>query len=320
MFITLILLISGIVLLVKGADFLVDGASSIARKFRISDLVVGLTIVAFGTSTPELFVNIFSVYNGNTEIAVGNIIGSNIFNIMIILGISSMIYPLYVTVNTVWKEIPLALLAQIILSILAADVLIDRSSSCVISRIDGIILLSFFCIFISYIIECIRSNQKNMVVAEPKFGVFKSVMYILFGLIMLTGGSKFMVTGAVKLALFFGVSESLIGLTIVACGTSLPELATSVVAALKKNADISVGNIIGSNIFNVFFIVGISSVIRPLPFDYKSSIDNIVAVTGSILLFIAMFTGKKKHHFERWEGIVFVVLYFIYLGYLIYRG
>lgn len=315
-----ILLIIGFILLIKGADFLVEGALFIARRLKVSDLVIGLTVVAFGTSTPELFVNIIASMKGNTDIAIGNVLGSNIANIFLILGVSSIIFPLAVGKRTVWKEIPLSLLAAILLGILANDRLIDKSDFSALTRIDGLVFISFFIIFIYYtfgIAKRIGGMEKHLLAKQ--YGLVKSVLLVILGLIGLALGGKWIVDGGVGFALRLGISESLIGLTIIAVGTSLPELATSVVAAFKKNAEIAVGNVVGSNIFNIFFVLGISSIIKPLPFQVKSNIDIGVAILASLLLFLSMFTGKR-HLLDRWDGIIFVALYAGYIAFLIVQG
>ena len=315
-----LLFVVGFVLLIKGADLLVDGSSSVARRFHVSDLVIGLTVVAFGTSTPELFVNLIASIKGDTDIAIGNVLGSNICNIFLILGVSSIIYPLSVTKGTVWKEIPLSLLAALLLGILANDQVIDKSTSSTLTRIDGLVFLSFFIIFLYYsfsIAKSIEGMEEH--VSEIQLGLGKSVLFIISGLIALSVGGKWIVDGAVYMARSFGMSRSLIGLTIVAVGTSLPELATSAVAAYKKNVEIAVGNVVGSNIFNIFFVLGISSVIKPLPFQTKNNIDIVMVIFASLLLFFSMFTGKKRL-LDRWEGIVFVFLYAGYLTFLIIQG
>ncbi|MGD8228146.1 MAG: calcium/sodium antiporter [Desulfobacteraceae bacterium] len=315
-----ILFIVGFGLLIKGADLLVDGASSIARQFHVSDLVIGLTVVAFGTSTPELFVNIIASVKGNTEIAIGNVIGSNICNLFLILGVSSVIYPLTVTKGTVWKEIPLSLLAALILGILANDHLIDNRIPSALTRIDGLVFLSFFLIFLYYsfsIAKKIEGMEDHL--PAKKHGLGKSLLLVILGLIGLSLGGKWIVDGAVHLATRLGMSQSLIGLTIVAVGTSLPELATSAVAAHKKNVEIAVGNVVGSNIFNIFFVLGISSVIKPLPSQMKNNVDIGVVILGSLFLFFAMFTGKRRS-LDRWEGITFLALYAGYILFLIIQG
>jgi len=312
-----VLLIAGFVLLIKGADFLVNGASSIARRFNVSDLVIGLTIVAFGTSTPELFVNIFASIKGNTDIAIGNVLGSNIANIFLILGVSSVIYPLTVTKGTVWKEIPFSLLAILVLGVLANDRLIDKDNASALMRTDGLVLLSFFIIFLYYSGSIAKRIEGMEELVPPKqYGLARSLVWVILGLIGLTLGGKWIVDSAVQLALRFGMSQSLVGLTIVAVGTSLPELATSAMAAYKKNVEIAVGNVVGSNIFNIFFVLAASSIIKPLPFKETNNIDIGMVILAELLLFAFMFTGRKRL-LDRWEGVVFLVIYFTYIGYLI---
>ena len=314
-----ILLLIGFVFLIKGADFLVDGASSIARRFNISDLTIGLTVVAFGTSAPELFVNIVAGAKGTTDIAIGNVLGSNIANVFLILGISAIIYPLAVSKGTVWKEIPFSLLAAFVLAFLANDQLIDKQNHSVLLRSDGLILLSFFIIFLYYSIN-IAFEVKGIDDHAPAkaHGTSKSVGLVVMGLVGLIIGGAWIVNGAVHMALKLGLSQSTVGLTVVAVGTSLPELATSAVAAYRKNVDIAVGNVVGSNIFNIFFILGISAIIHPLPFSIANNIDIGMVILASLLLFIFMFTGKKRS-LDRWEGIVSICIYVIYIIFLIYR-
>ncbi|MBU3925345.1 calcium/sodium antiporter [Patescibacteria group bacterium] len=315
------MVIIGLILLVKGADYLINGASSIARRFKISNLVIGLTIVAFGTSAPELIISTLASLQNNAQIAIGNILGSNIANILLVLGIAAIINPLKIGKNTVWKEIPLSLLAAIVLGIMVNDMLIDNALSSSIARVDGLILWVFFIIFMFYTFGIAKVGNDDSEDLETKkiLGNAKTFLYIAGGLLGLFIGGKFVVDGAVQIAQSFGVSEFLIGLTIVAIGTSLPELVTSVVAALKKNPDIAVGNIVGSNILNVFFILGASAIVNPLPFDPVNNIDIIVTIGASLLLFLAMFVGKK-HLLEKWQGASFLLIYFGYLSFLISRG
>jgi len=311
-----VLLIAGFVLLIKGADFLVNGASSIARRFHVSDLVIGLTIVAFGTSTPELFVNIFASTKGNTDIAIGNILGSNIANILLILGVSSIIYPLTVTKGTVWKEIPFSLLAILVVGVLANDRLIDKSNSSILLRTDGLVLLSFFIIFLYYSASIAKRIEGiEELVPSKQYVLLRSLLWVMFGLIGLTVGGTLIVDGAVQLAMRLGMSQSVVGLTIVAVGTSLPELATSAMAAYKKNVEIAVGNVVGSNIFNIFFVLAVSSIIRPLPFKETNNIDIGTVILAELLLFAFMFTGRRRL-LDRWEGAVFLVLYTAYIIFL----
>jgi cation:H+ antiporter len=311
---TYVLFIIGFVILIKGADLLVDGAASVAKTFNISSIVIGLTIVAFGTSTPELVVNIFASIKGNSEIAIGNILGSNIVNIFFILGISAVIHPIVAKENTAWKEIPLSLLAAILIGVLANDVLIDGGTFSGLTRIDGIVFISFFIIFMYYTfgISKVTGDEENIEIKLLSSG--KAALFILGGLGGLIVGGKWIVDGAVKIAELFDVSQSLIGLTVVAIGTSLPELATSAVAAYKKQADIAIGNVIGSNIFNTFWILGVSAIIRPLPFSRDSDPDILMNIGASTLLFVILFIGKR-HIVERWQGYLMIA---IYIGYIVF--
>lgn len=309
----ILLLIIGFGILIKGADWLVDGASALARKHKISELAIGLTIVAFGTSMPEFVVNTFAAYQLNADIAFGNIIGSNIFNLFAILGIAGLITPLLVQSSTVWKEIPLSFLAAFLLFLLANSVF---SQDQTLSRIDGIILLVFFCFFLYYVFWQLKTENIEVDVTQKKFSNFKIWIFIILGLTSLIVGGRLVVTNSVKIAEILGISQTIIGLTIVAVGTSLPELATSVVAAIKKNNDIAVGNIIGSNIFNIFLILGVSAVIQPLNFNQSFNRDLYLLGFGTILLFIAMFLGKK-HKLDRWEAGVLLLIYIGYTMFLI---
>jgi cation:H+ antiporter len=317
MLITIILLVAGFYLLIKGADYLVEGSSSVAKRFGISDLVIGLTVVAFGTSAPELVVNIISALNGTSDIAIGNILGSNIANVLLILGITGIISPIIVSRSTVWREIPFALLSVLVLGVMANDVIFNNMTESFLSRGDGLILLGFFAIFMYYIFASARSDSSE---AEEesvkKLSSAKSVFFIIVGLTGLVIGGKWVVDSAVSIATLFGLSQAVIGLTVVAIGTSLPELATSVVAARKGKTDIAIGNIVGSNIFNVFWILGITSVISPLAFSAKSNTDILMAIGSVALLLVWMFVGKK-YKLERWKSVVFVLIYVGYLYFLL---
>jgi cation:H+ antiporter len=316
---TYILLIAGFFILIKGADLLVDGASSVATKLNVSSLVIGLTVVAFGTSMPELFVNLFASFQGNAEIAIGNILGSNIANVLLILGVSAIIYPLAVQNTTIWKEIPFSLLAALVLGILANDYLIDHQDHSELTRSDGLVLLGFFIIFMYYVFSIAKKGENPEPENPKQLSNIRSAVYIFLGLVGLVVGGTWIVNGAVKIAGQFGVSEYLIGLTVVAVGTSLPELATSAVAAYKKNTDIAIGNVVGSNIFNIFWVLGLSSVIKPLPFQPSGNLDIMMVIIASILLFVFLFVGKK-HQVEKWQGIFFVILYVVYIVFLVMRG
>ncbi len=306
----ILLLSAGFALLIKGADLLVSGASSIAANYGVSQLVIGLTVVSFGTSTPELAVNLIASFQGNSGITIGNVVGSNIANILLILGISAIIYPLGCQRNTVWREIPFAFLAALVLLVMAADSFFNAGES-LISRGDGIILLLFFIIFLIYVFGIMKEGDEPNVPSE-KLSKGKSIFFVISGLAGLVLGGNFIVDSAVSIARMFSISEAVIGFTIVAVGTSLPELAASAVAAYRKNADIALGNIVGSNIFNIFLILGLSAVVNPIPSGSELNFDFIFLTIVSALLFLFMFTGGKRT-VDRWEGIVFVILYGLYI-------
>jgi cation:H+ antiporter len=316
MIFTIILFLVGFVFLVKGANFLVDGSSSVAKRFRVPEIVIGLTIVAFGTSLPELVVNIIASLQGNADIALGNIIGSNIANTLLILGASAVVYKVTVTRATTWKEIPFTILATIVLFILSMDALVSKQGDSVLTRGDGILLLLFFCIFLYYIFEIIRNNKEPA--SAPQHSTLRSTCYILLGLLGLILGGKWVVDGAVQLAGALGVSERIIGLTIVSVGTSLPELVTSIVAAAKRQHAIAVGNIVGSNLFNIFFILGISAVITPIAVSSIYLFDLLVLV-GSALLLFGMLFAQKNHELRRGHGILLLLCYVGYVVYLVVR-
>ncbi|MBU0707334.1 calcium/sodium antiporter [Patescibacteria group bacterium] len=313
-----LLFIIGFVILLKGADWLVEGASSVAKRFGISGIVIGLTIVSFGTSAPELLVNVIASIQGNNELAIGNILGSNLSNIFLILGIAAIIYPLKLTSNTTWKEIPLSLLAVVVFSLMVNDRLVDGNDFSVLGRIDGFVLLAFFVIFIYYTFG-IGKVQGEKQDHHKEYPSWKAVLMMLGGMIGLALGGKWVVDGAMAIAEKFGMSEAFIGLTIVAIGTSLPELATSVVAAMKKKVDIAVGNVVGSNIFNILWILGLSAVIKPLYFSVSLNFDIMMVTFSTFLLFLFMFVGKKRI-LERWQGISFVAIYVLYIAFLFFRG
>ncbi len=315
---TYILFIIGFILLIKGADYLVDGASALAHRLGVADLIIGLTIVSFGTSAPELLVNVVASFRGASDIGIGNILGSNIANLFLILGVAGLIYPLRIKKSTTWKEIPLNILSALVLLFIANDVLIDQAETSMISRIDGLLLMMFFVIFIYYTIGLAHA-EKNHDVEYRKHGYMKSLIMIVVGCIGLAFGGKWVVDGAVNIASQFGLSEALIGLTIVAVGTSLPELATSAVAAYKKNTDIAIGNVVGSNLFNIFWVLGLSAAIKPLPFDEMINTDILVYLLATVMLFLYSFTGRKNH-IDKWEGGIFVVCYVAYIIFLVWRG
>lgn len=308
----IIILVLGFVGLIWGAEKLVDGASSIAIKFKIPLIVIGLTIVAFGTSAPELVVNIFAAINGNSDIALGNIVGSNIFNIAGILGVSAIIYPITVKSNSTWIEIPLALLAAITVFVVSNDIFFDGVSSSFISRTDGIMLLLFFVIFMAYNFQLSKNPNSEILVETKVYTKLKSILFVILGLALLIVGGRTIVYSAVNIAEMLGLSQRLIALTVVSIGTSLPELATALVAAKKKKDDLVIGNIIGSNIFNTFFILGCSGVITPLKVLPASQMDLIynIILSFAVLFFVFLGRGRK---ISRIEGLVLFFSYIVYL-------
>ncbi|MBJ7880722.1 calcium/sodium antiporter [Gelidibacter salicanalis] len=319
MVITITLFVLGFALLIKGADILVKGASSIAKTFGWSDLVIGLTIVSFGTSMPELIVNIMASIEGSAGIAVGNILGSNISNILLIIGISAIIYPLPLKNSTVFSEIPFSIAAILLVGFLVNSELPFDTVKHELSFWDGILLLFFFLLFMAYIFKL--SKEKDITISTDdiiRYSTNKSILYIVLGCLGLFFGGKWIVDGAIVFAKMYGLSESFIGLTIVAVGTSLPELATSAVAAYRKNTDIAIGNVVGSNIFNLLWILGISSLIKPLPFAAENNTDILTVLLASSFLIIALVIGKKNH-IDRWNGMFFIITYAMYITYLIIK-
>lgn len=312
-----LLLLLGFVILIKGADFLVNGASSIAKKNGISNLAIGLTVVAFGTSLPELIVSLFSAVDGRVDAAFGNVIGSNIFNLLFILGIAGIIYPLVVQRNTVKYEVPLSLLAVGVLFLVVNDAQLWGSDGNLLSRIDALILLIFFVAFLYYIYRTM-TNSTDIEEGEP-VKIYKtpvSLGFITIGLVGLVGGGKLVVDSAIDIAHYFDLSERFIGLTILAAGTSLPELATSAVAAYRKNTDIAIGNVVGSNIFNIFFILGITGMVTPIPYSTVMNMDLYILAGSTVLLMVFMFTLNTRK-LDRWEAAIMLVLYVAYTLYLL---
>ncbi len=308
----------GFVLLIFGANYLVDGAVGIAKRFHVPDLVIGLTIVAFGTSAPELVVNIMAAIDPDTtDLALTNIIGSNMINTFVILGATALVFPIKSQIESRRFDIPLSLAAPIVILIL---LWIFKDE---ITRTGGIILLLIFCFFMYKNIKRTTQEQKKKKANKEESSddgkaqkVWLSLVMIIGGLVMLVIGGQLIVKSATKIAAALGVSQAIIGLTIVALGTSLPELATSVVAAFKKNSDIALGNVIGSNIFNVFFVMGISAIVRPLPAYPNINFDLAMVALGSLLVLIFVLTNKK-HEIKRWEGGLLLAIYAVYLVWMI---
>ena len=313
MFIQVIILIIGFVVLIKGADIFVDGASSIALNLKLSKMLIGLTIVAFGTSAPEFAVSVKSIISGNADMLLGNVIGSNILNILLIIGICSLIRPILVKSNTVKKEIPIVMLVSGLLFFLAKDDLFVPSVN-EISRNDGFIILLFFTIFIYYLIS-IMMHKKEEDSEEAPLSMFKSILFTVFGIACIVIGSNVVVDSASKIASLLGVSQRMIALTVVAFGTSLPELVTSIVSIRKGEQEILVGNIVGSNIFNVGVVMGIPvALFGGIPAIGFSVIDLIVMIVAAVLLFVFSFNDKK---IDKKEGLVLLLIFIVYYTFVI---
>jgi len=308
--------ILGFIPLIFGATWLVDGASAIAKKRNISNLVIGLTIVAFGTSSPELVVNILAATSGNSGFSFGNVVGSNIINILVILGLSAVVYPMAVKSPTIWIEIPLCLLSAVILLVIANDTILDGSSVSSISRTDGLLLIGFFFVFIYYSWFAMKRPDEHHEIKLKDISTGKSVLLVIVGMILLAGGGQVIVYFAKIFAVDYGISDRIIGLTILSVGTSLPELSTSMVAAFKKNVDISIGNIIGSNLFNTFLILGVSSTIQPIKLDVGSNLDLLINILATILVFIFVFT-RKGRKIDRLEGSIMVLVFVVYMYFVL---
>ena len=323
----ILLLIGGLILILLGANGLTDGAASVAKRFHIPPIVIGLTIVAFGTSAPELTVSVSSALKGSADIAIGNVVGSNIFNTLMIVGCTALFAPIVITRNTLRKEIPLCILSSIVLLICANDVFLDKAPENILNRVDGLLLLCFFVIFMGYTFAIASKPGTTEQIAPPTIEEeteikshpwWKSNLYIIGGLAALIFGGQLFVDGATGIARNLGVSESIIGLTLVAGGTSLPELATSIVAALKKNPEIAIGNVIGSNLFNIFFVLGCSASITPLHLSGITNFDLFTLVGSGILLWLfGLFFAKRT--ITRIEGGIMILCYVAYTVVLIYN-
>jgi cation:H+ antiporter len=313
MLLNIFVLVAGTAFLLKGADWLVEGASALAKKHHVSDLAIGLTIVAFGTSMPEMVVNVFSSAEGHHDIVLGNIIGSNNFNLLAILGLTGLVVPIAVQNSTVFKEIPMSLLA---LLLFAAAAFFGLGASNSISRPEAIIMLLFFAGFLFYVFKQLKTEPREKREGEVELTQTKIWIFIALGLVGLVAGGKLVVYSATEIAHYLKVSEKIIGLTIVAAGTSLPELATSLVAAFKKNNDIAVGNVIGSNIFNLIFILPVSALVSPIAYNAAFDFDVLILGIGTVILLAFMFIGKK-HLLQRWQALVLLLAYIAYTLYII---
>lgn len=313
-------MIVGLPLLLGGAHSLVSGASSIALRLGVSRLIVGLTVVAMGTSAPELLVSLIAAFQGAADMAVGNVLGSNMANILLILGISAMIRPLAMEKTIRWREIPFVLLSTLVLVVLANDQILTQAPGSRLDRADGLAMLGYFAVYLYYLFSVAKNSTGGQEesggrpITQPMAWVL-----VLAGIAGLTLGGQWLVSGAQTIAAALGMSQALIGLTILAVGTSLPELATSVTAALRGNADIAVGNVVGSNIFNILWILGVTATITPIDYNTALNLDLWLLVAVSLLFFLFTFTWKE-HKIDRREGGLFFILYIGYLIFMILRG
>ncbi|MFS0674658.1 calcium/sodium antiporter [Ornithinibacillus sp. 179-J 7C1 HS] len=314
-----ILLLIGFLLLIKGADFFVSGSSNIAKLLRVPPILIGLTIVAFGTSSPEATVSIIASLEGSADVSLGNVVGSNIFNLSLVVGVAAFIFPLKVETETILKEIPFTLLASGALLILMSDFALQGLDSNLLTRSDGLIFLLFLSIFMYYIIELgLKNRKENTSEAIPKdlkWG--KNIIFTLIGLGMIVVGGDLVVDNGTVIAYSLGMSETLVGLTIIAIGTSLPELVTSISAALKKESEIALGNIVGSNIFNVLFVLGASAVISPLPINDKVFTDVVIMIA---LTFVLLLFSVTHYKVGKKEGLLLALSYVVYMIYIIVRN
>lgn len=327
MILSIVYLAIGLALILIGANILTDGSAALARRMGISDLVVGLTVVAFGTSTPELVTSILASLNGSAGLAIGNVVGSNIFNILAIIGITAMVRPLSVKRDVMTTEIPVVILSALLLIVMAAGPILDGADESIITRANGIILLIFFLLFMrETLIRSKKSDEaelpnsaENQQLAATQMPLLKSIIFIILGLAGLIAGGDRFVAGASEIARSLGVSDAIIGLTIVAAGTSMPELAAAVAAALKGNADMALGNVIGSNIFNILLILGTAAVVSPLPLGEVSAVDLGTLMLASVLFWLCgWFIGHRK--ITRGEGAMLTTLYIGYVAWLVYNA
>lgn len=313
-----ILLIIGFLLLIKGADAFVSGSSSIARIFKVPSLIIGLTIVAFGTSAPEAAVSITAALKGNNDMAIANVVGSNIFNLLMVVGVASIIHPIKVQKSTIIKEFPFAILASIVLMILSHDTKFQGYDKNLLTRADGLMLLSLFIIFMYYLIEMALTSKEEMNTEQTteKIPMSKSIIMSILGVLGIIIGGDIVVNSASNIALTFGMSQNLVGLTIVAVGTSLPEFVTSIVAARRGESDIAIGNVVGSNLFNILFVLGASSTIHNIEIHPIVFLDMLFMIIVTMLGFVLSATKKS---INRGEGIVLSIMYVLYMVFIIIR-
>lgn len=317
MIINVLILFLGFFLLIIGAGKLIQGSSNIARRFNLPEIVIGLTIVALGTSAPELVINVVAAIKGQSAMVLGNVIGSNIFNVLMILGIASLISGLSVKRNTTWLEIPLSMMGALLVLVVVSDKYLDKGSENLISRIDGIVLLCMALIFLVYNLELAKNENGNNIEQIKVKPVFWSICWLAVGVTGLVIGGRLIVDSAVSISRELGISERVIAITVVSVGTSLPELATSIIAVRKGKVDLAIGNVVGSNIINIFFVLGISSIIHPIQVSDNSFLDIGVNLIAGTLLFLFLLFGSGRK-LMGWNGLIFLLLYFVYILLLLF--
>ena len=316
-----LLLVIGLIVLIKSADWLVRGAVTVARAFRISEFVIGITVVSFGTSLPELIIALFAAFNDSPDLVIGNVVGSNIANVLLVLGTASVIFPLAATRATIAREIPFMLMASFVVVGMLNDELLDGVGPSLLGRSDGVARMGFFAIFIYYTAQSIRAESDREWVGEQRHErMGRAIVEIVVGIAGLAIGGRLAVDGAVAIAMDWGMSEAFVGLTVVAIGTSLPELATSCVAAYRRNADIAVGNVVGSNIFNIMVVLGITCLARPIAYNPANNPDLAVMLFAALLLYGATLVGRPSTTIQRGEGVLLILTYGVYMVYLVQRG
>lgn len=314
----ILLLIIGLVLILGGANFLTDGSAALAQRFRVPEFIVGLTIVAVGTSTPELVVSVLSAIAGNSDVAIGNVVGSNLFNVFVILGICALIAPLPLTASNIRRDIPFGVGASVLLLFVSSDRLLHLGATNTIGRIDGIVMVLLYIGLMIYTVRSAGRTETQAPAGTTQRGraLWLVLVMIVGGLAALVVGGEMFLKSATHIARSLGVSESVIAITLVAGGTSLPELASSIVSLLKGKAEMALGNVIGSNIANILLILGVSATIHPLSMGGITLYDMLMVVLSSLLLFVAAFTFRRKK-IDRWEGAIFLAIYIAYIWYLI---
>lgn len=314
----LLMVVAGFVPLIFGANWLVNGASVLAKKSGIPSLVIGLTVVSFGTSAPELIINIFAALNHTGSMVLGNLTGANSLNLMVILGLSAVLTPVVLKKSSIQTELPLAILAALVILVLANDGFIAGAPVAEINRVEGIALLGFFLIYLVYTFRLAQNSRYTETLKVQPYGTTQAIFWFVAGMTALAVGGKLVADYAAAFAFNLGIPERVVGFTIVAFGTSLPELVTAIVAGLKKNTDLSIGNLIGSTIFNTFFVLGISAIISPVPLAFGANLDLLVNLGAAALLFLFVFTGKGRQ-LDRWEGLTLMGGWVAYVVYLVLR-